>query len=174
MKGVARVLNGKLVDIGNAAVREIVTFSNSLNVNPDHLPYVFWALATKTGLPPMNKKRLQAFTLMVDIMDRTETMPNWKSSMGVPDDITIDPIVDTVADHMGLWAVRVMLPLMLDGYMKALKSQVKAVPKATSGRVPKGNEVEFLRKVFRQILSIKSSMFDRGELLRQVVRVLPI
>ena len=174
LEGVSKALNARLVDIGRAAVREITTAGNRIGTNPDHMPYVFWALATNTGLPSMGKKQYAAYLLMVDIMEETGTMPNWKSAFNVPNSIFADVGVDALATYMGRWAFSTMIPMVLHAYKDALLSQVKNVARATDGRVSPGDEFDFLRLLFRQVLTIKSSMFNNGGLLRRVVRALPI
>jgi len=173
MMGVAKVLNVKLVDIGRAAVREVVTSSNRLGVGPDNLPYVFWTLTTNQRAST-GKKQVAAYLLMMEILERTGTMPNWQSAFNVPDDIFTDFIVDKVVRHMGVWALSTMSPMLFHAYRAALDSQVKNVLKATDGNVKAGDEFDFLRLAFRQVLSIKSSRYDNGNLLRQVVRFLPL
>jgi len=174
MLGVAKVLDEQLTSLGKAAVREIVTFTNQLGVLPDHLPYLFWALATDSGLPSLGSKEKAAFDTMVTILDRTDTMPKYSSAFSLVDDLTTDAAVDATTRHMGSWALKTMYPGLLKSYQMALQSQVKKVPKATDRQVPKGREFDFLRKTFRQVLSLRSRMFRDGELLRRVVRLLPI
>ena len=112
--------------------------------------------------------------MMVFIMDRTGTMPAYQSALQVADDLRLESAVDALALHMALWAARSMYPALLMAYKEAIKSQEKLVLKLTGGRVKKGDEFEFLRLAFRQVLSLQSSMFRDGELLRRVVRLLPI
>jgi hypothetical protein len=174
MLGVAKALDAGLVDIGKSAVREIVIEANRLGVPPDDLPYVFWALNTKAGLPKLDAKQQQALDMMLTIMNRTGVMPNYPSAFKPTDNLATDSAVDVVARHMGAWALRTMYPALLQAYRAALQSQVRYVTKLTNGQVKKGNEFEFLRLAFRQILSLQSRMFRDGELLRRVVRILPI
>jgi len=174
MQGVAKALDAELINIGHAAVREIVAKANDQGVSAKALPYIFWALATKSGLPRLNKQQQTAFDLMVTLMARSGTMPNYSSTFAIPDDLTIDAAVDAVARHMGAWAMRTMYPSLLQGYQAALTSQTRAVPKATDGRVRAEVAFDFLRTAFRQVLDISSRKFRDGELLRRVVRVLPI
>lgn len=174
MQGVAKALDTKLVGVGHAAVREIVTTANRLSVDPNDLPYVFWALATKAGLPRIGKKELAALDLMVTIMVRSGTMPNYQSAFNVTTSIATDSAVDVLAPHMATWAQRVMYPTLLQAYRDALTTQVKAVPAATNGKVPKDKAFDFLRLAFRQVLDLSSRKFRDGELLRRVVRILPI
>ncbi len=174
MLGVGRALDAKLTDLGKAAVREIVTAANRLGVPPDHLPYVFWALATKAGLPKLGQKESEALDMMVTVLDRTGTMPSYSSAFSVADDLGTDAAIDQLAKHMATWSLRTLYPGLLQGYKDALNSQVKAVPKATNGQVKDKDAFNFLRLAFRQIVNINSRMFRDGELLRRVVRLLPI
>jgi len=174
MLGVGKSLDAHLAEVGKAAVREIVTEANRLGVGPNMLPYVFWALATKAGLPRMGQKEFAALDLMVFIMERTGTMPAYRGALQVADDPATDSATDSLALHMATWSLRSMYPALLTSYKAALKSQEKLVPKLTNGQVKKGDEFEFLRKSFRQVLSLQSSMFRDGELLRRVVRLLPL
>jgi len=174
MQGVAKALDRHLANIGKSAVREIVTVANRISVDPVGLPYVFWALATKTGLPSFTTKGQQAFNLMIDIMERTDVMPNYDSAFAVPEDLAVDSAVDVIAKHMAVWSLRVMYPALLQVYQGSLNAHANAVPKATGGQVSPENAVEFLRRSFRQVLSLSSRKFRDGELLRRVVRILPI
>ena len=101
-------------------------------------------------------------------------MPSYDSAFNVPDEIVTDSAVDATTRHMGVWALRSMYPALLQAYQASLNAHASAVPKATGGKVSPDNAVEFLRLSFRQILSLSSRKFTNGELLRRVVRVLPI
>jgi len=173
MKDVGSALESKLHSLGQAAVREIVTQANRLSVDPDHLPYVFWALATQAGLPSLGKDQ-KLFDLTMMVMSRSGAMPNYQSSFSVVDDFATDSAVNTLAKHMGKWARQTMIPGLLRGYQEALTSQVKNVPRATNNTVKKKDAFEFLRRAFPQVLTMRSRMFNNGEMLRRVVRVLPI
>lgn len=173
MQGVASSLQSGLHELGQAAVREIVIQANRLSVNPDHLPYVFWALATGAGLPSLGSDQ-KLYDLAIMVMARTGTMPNYASGFTVVDDLATDSAVNVLAKHMGSWARKTLMPGLLRAYQKALQSQVKSVPRATNNAVGKDNAFEFLRRAFPQVLTMRSRMFDDGELLRRVVRVLPI
>ena len=174
MLGIEKNLGKALVGIGSAAVREVVILANRLSVDPDHLPYVFWALATQSGIPAMGAQEQKAFSLLVSILVRTGTMPKYEKSFSIEDDTATNSAIDVIARHMGQWARRTMHPLLIHAYQNAINSQVAAVPAATNGLVSSGDAFDFLRKSFRQILSIRSRMFRDGELLRRVVRALPI
>ncbi len=174
MQGVAKVLDAKLVGIGHAAVREITTEANRQGVGANDLAYVFWALASQSGLPKMPKQVQAAFDLMVVILTRSKTMPNYGSAFRVTDSMEVEAATDAVAMHMGTWARTVMFPALFHAYKAALTSQVKAVPAATGNRVRPEVAFDFLRKSFRQVLDISSRKFRDGELLRRVVRILPI
>jgi hypothetical protein len=174
MEGVGKALDSKLTDIGHAAVREIVTQGNHLSVNPKHLPYVFWALANNAGLPRLGQKEQKAFDLMISIMARTGTMPPYQGSFQPGSDDATDSAIDATATYMGRWAMRTMFPALLTAYKAALTSQVRDVPRATNGQVSQAKAFDFLRFAFRSTVDISSSMFRDGELLRRVVRVLPI
>jgi hypothetical protein len=174
MLGVGKALDAALVDVGRAGVREIVTGANRLGVDPNDLPYVFWALNSKSGLPRLGAKEQKAFDMMFMIMSRTGTMPNYSSSFTPSDNLATDAAIDVLAPQLGTWALRVMYPSLLSGYRAALKTQERKVPRATNNRVSKSNAFDFLRKTFRYAVSLKSSMFRDGELLRRIVRLLPI
>jgi hypothetical protein len=174
MLGVAKNLDSRLADLGKAVVREIVTYANKLGVAPDDLPYVFWALATGTGLPRLGAKEHKALTTAMFIMERTGTMPNYSSAFSVASSGATDAAVDEIARHMGTWSLRTLFPGLLQAYKDALNSQVKQVQKKTNGQVPKGREFDFLRKAFRRVVPIQSRMFRDGELLFRVVNLMPI
>jgi len=174
MEGVGKALDSKLTDIGHAAVREIVGQGNHLSLDPTMLPYVFWAIATGSGLPRMGTKEQKAFDMMKTIMVRTGTMPPYQSAFNMADDLSVDSAVDAIATYMGRWSLRTMFPAILMAYKAALTSQVRNVPKATNGQVSSDKAFDFLRFLFRSTVDISSSMFRDGELLRRVVRLLPI
>jgi len=168
--GIAAALDRGLAEMGRAVVREVVGQANRLGVNPDHLPYVFWALAEQANLPRMGRAEAAALELMLTITSRSGTMPNYSASFSVPHDAGTDAAINVIAKHLGTWAVKSMLPLLRKAYDLALKTQVRAVPKKTQGKVSPANAYEYLRRIFPKALMLKSRMFRDGELLLRVVR----
>jgi len=161
-----------LKEQGRASVREIVMAANRLGIQADDMPYAFWALATQKGLPDFGPKQ-KVSTLMIDIMARTGTMPAYQKALKVPDSGTLDEAVDKLADHMATWAARNILPYLMANYVKILNKYASKVPQATNGQVPASNGVAYLNNAFREILTLRSTWFDDGELLRRAVRFIP-
>lgn len=174
MLSVGAALDRALFLVGEDARKQVTQTANSLGVSPQEMSYIFWALATKSGLPRLADKQQRAFDLMIDIMVGTQTMPNYEKGFRVPQSLAVDDAVDGVTRQMALWSIRVMLPALLRHYDAALKDQAKHVPKFTSGRVSLEQGYDFLRLSFRRILDMRSAWFRNGRLLRQVVRALPI
>lgn len=172
MKALGHDLMPVLKAQGYAAVREVVTEANRLGVTADDLPYAFWALATQKGLPDMGARQ-RVFTLMIDIMARTGTMPAYQKAIKVTDSETLDYTVDKLADHMATWAARSLLPFLMANYVRILNKHADKVPQATGGQVPVSNGVAYLNNAFREILTLRSAWFDDGELLRRAVRFIP-
>lgn len=172
MKALGNDLMPVLKAHGNAAVREVVTEAHRLGIGPDDLPYAFWALAAQQNLPDMGARQ-KVFTLMIDIMARTGTMPAYQKALKVTDSATLDYAVDKLADHMATWAARNLLPFLMLNYVKILNKYAPKVPVATKGQVPASNGVAYLNSAFREILTLRSAWFDDGELLRRAVRFIP-
>lgn len=157
---------------GQASVHEIVAVANRLGIQADELPYAFWTLATQKGLPNLGPRQ-KVFTLMIDIMDRTGTMPAYQKAFQVPDNATLDDAVDKLADHMAIWAVKQLLFSLTRSYIGILSKFAPDVPQVTDGQVPASNGVAYLNAAFREILTLRSAWFDDGELLRRAVRLIP-
>lgn len=159
---------------GKALVRQIVTDANNLGIDPNHLQYVFWTLVNEAQWPRFNPVETMSLKLAVSIMNRTGATPNYAAGFSVPDDLTIDSATDEVIKRAAAWARMGMMPALLQGYKGALQKQVRKVPRATGRRVKKDQAFNFLRKAFRQILDLRSRWFTDGELLRRIVRMMPI
>lgn len=172
IKTVGRDLMPVLKAQGQASVREIVTEANKHHVAPDDLPYVFWALANPKVLPDLGPRQ-KGYQLVIDIMARTGTMPAYQRAFKAVDDAAVDDAVDAVAQHMATWAYKDMLPYLMGAYVKVLSKYAGKVSEATGGQVPTSNGVAYLNRTFREILTLRSSWFEDGELLRRAVRFIP-
>lgn len=172
MKAIGKDMMDLLLSQGRAAVREVVTEANKYRVSADDLPYVFWVLASQHELPDMGPRQ-RVYNLMLDIMSRTGAMPNYQRAFKVAEDPATDEAADKVAVHLSYWAAKQMAPALLVGYSKILSKYQNAVPEATGGQVSAVVGVDYLDSTFRQILTLRSSWFADGELLRRVVRFLP-
>lgn len=172
MTDIGHALMPILKDQGKVAVREIVIEANRAGVSSEDMSYIFWALATDKGLPDQGPRH-KVFQVMLDIMARTGVMPNYQRAFQIPESTDTDLAVDTIALHMGMWAARTMLPALTTEYVKVLMRVAHKVPEATDGDVPVSNGVAYLNHVFREVLTLRSSMFEDGELLRRVLRIIP-
>ena len=174
MQGVGQRLDRNLTKIGKEAYKELLSLANKAGIPSDALPYVLWVLDSNAGLPHLPQKEGKALQMAMDVMRRTGWLPHYSSAFTVVDNLQIDQAIDKLSRNLGTWSLRSMYPEILKAYQDALKSQVKAVPKATQGRVAPQDAFNFLRLSFRQVVTIDSSMFRDGELLRRVVRLLPL
>lgn len=158
--------------VAQAAVREVVITANRNGVQPDELPYVFWALVSQKELPDQGPRQ-KYFQVVLDIMTRTGALPNYSRAFSVPPRLEVDTATDQVATHMGIWAVKDMLPALMVAYLKILHTYASKVPEATEGAVPSSRGAGYLNEAFREVLSLRSSLFEDGELLRRVLRIIP-
>ena len=172
VKAIGRDLMLYLKEQGRTAAREIVMEANRQRVSPEDLPYVFWVLASQKELPDL-RARQKVFTLMIDIMARTGTMPNYQRAFRVADDIEVDAAVDKVAVNMALWAAKNMIPFLIHSYLRVLAKYAGKVPAVTGEEVPASNGLGYLNTAFREVLTLRSTWFEDGELLRRVVRFIP-
>lgn len=171
VKAVGKNLMPHLDKVGRSAVDWVTKEANRKGLSPDLLPYIWWSLKTKSGLPDLDKPD---YNLLFDILHRRRLMPDHSRGFFIPEDLNDEAHVRDIALGLEKWSRKVMRPMLLRGYQQALKSQAAKVPKAMEGRVPKGKEMAFLRMVFAKMLTMNSRWFEDGELLRRVVRSLPV
>lgn len=169
VKNVGSSLMEGLRNLGRAAVNVVTREATRQGLSPDDLPYVWWALATKT----VATTRSADFDFLLDILTRTGTMPNYSAGFLVPDDLTVDEALGPIGQAIKKWAEKALRKGLLRAYQAALKSQVSLVPRATGGAVGADKAALFLHRAFSQILTTNSRWFEDGELLRRVVRSLP-
>ena len=172
IKAVGKDFMGLLKTQGVAAVREATTAGLKRGLKSDQLSYLFWALSSPNTLPNMGSRQ-KVFNLMLNILDRTGTMPDYQRSFRAVKDPEVDDVVDAVALHMSQWAARTMAPALVLGYYRTLSRHANKVPEATEGAVQALSGSDYLNFTFREMLTIRSAWFDDGELLRRVVRFIP-
>jgi hypothetical protein len=129
-------------------------------------------LATGQQLPALGNRK-EGFDLVISILTRTGTMPNYQRSFNPDPDPVVDDAVDAVAQNLAVWASRTMKPAMMVDYLQVLGKHKSKVPEITQGRVSEDGGIDYINQVFREILTLRSSMFADGELLRRVVRYIP-
>ena len=176
MKGIGKDMMPQLKDIGRMAVQEIVSEANRFHVPAEHLPYIFWSMAVHQDFLSSLGRLQKVFALMIDIMARTGVMPNYQRAFKIPDDeagIATDVTIEPLAKHMGMWAARAMAPALIKVYYDILVKWAPKVPSATEGDVSVKDGFAYLDGVFREVLTLSSSWFEDGELLRRVVRFIP-
>jgi hypothetical protein len=173
MRVIGKDMMALLKEQGRAAVREVVIAANRQGVEADDLPYAFWALASSGTELPSFGLRQKIYSLMIDIMARTGVMPNYQRAFKPVDSQSVDEAVDAVALHMSMWAAKVLAPALIIGYYTVLDRWAPKVPEATGGKVHALLGRDYLDHLFREILTLRSAMFDDGELIRRVVRFIP-
>lgn len=174
MVEVGKNLMAELTKLGHQAVDEVTRQVNQKGLPVDSLPGIWWMLVTGSDLPQL--KRSPDFSLLLDILHSTGTLPKYRFGrlFEVDNWQVVAAFLPEIADYMVAWASKDMRKGLLVAYQKALRSQEKEVQQATEGRVPRGKEVAFLRRAFPQVLTLRSRWFADGEFLRRVVRSLPV
>lgn len=157
---------------GQEAVQVVVAAANRQGVEAPDLPYVFWALATAQQLPNLGN-RLEGFRMAITIMTRTGTMPNYQRGFKSDPELRVDAAVDAVAQQLANWSMRTLRPALMVDYYHILKKYEAKVPEATSGKVRAADGVDYLDRVLREVVTLRSSMFRDGEFLRRVLQFIP-
>ena len=161
-----------LKEQGHAIVREIVTEANKQGIPPKDFPYILWALAQEKTLPDMGL-RVKGYRVLWDIMTRTGALPAYHKAFEVTKDPVVDAAVDAIALYMSVWSIRILMPFLTTAYLRVLTKHVKQVPQVTDGTVSEKNGTGYLNYIFREVLDLRSSMFEDGELLRRVMQIIP-
>ena len=170
VKAVGRDYMVILRGVGRAAVKEIATEVRRRSIPSTDWPYIFWALTAQKGLPDLGPRQ-RVFAVAMDIMVRTGAVPS--ARFQVADDPLVDEAIDGLAEHMGVWAARNLLPEVLVGLAQCMLRYAPKVPEATDGEVPEKNGLTYLKRIFPQIVLMRTSWFEDAALITRVLNILP-
>lgn len=163
VKTLGKHLLQSLKVVAQSAVQEIIQVASREGLPLSNIPVL---------LETLQKERSDSrqYQVLMDIIEGTESMP-----VVVRREVSSDfeAVKLVVSKHMRAWAVKDMLPALTFHYWRVLSQYAHQVPIVTMGAVPLTRSQDYLDVLFREILTVRSAWFGRGELLRRVVRILP-
>lgn len=168
MQAVGADFHRRLQRIAKEAALEVTRKSRVLGLTSDQQSQALGMMVAAFTLPLPSKNQV-ALDIMMSLLIRTRNLPVRIQKIS-EEDVDLEPMVIGMAN----WARQVLLPALLETYQSVLDKYAPRIPQATQGRIKAHQAFDFLRKSFRQVLTVNSSWFEDGELLRRVVRTLPI